>query len=208
MYNKVMLIGRLVADPTVRYSQQGTPVATFTLAVDRPGQNTTDFIDLVCFGRNAEIASRYLYKGRLVFVEGMLQVRSFEGNDGSRRRVYEVRVDSFRMLDRPERGAEQAAEPGMQPGMRAVEPPQAGMQPGAQQSFGAQEPAPQAGTYSYSTRQAPRQHTSQQPSAATTAPQQARPRPTHQPKQTPQPMYEFPQQMEDLSFDDIDNMPF
>jgi len=94
-FNKIMLIGRLVRDPELKYTPQGIPVAKFTLAVDRPyknqaGDTKTDFIDVVVWRALAQTCSQYLSKGRLVFVEGRLQVRSYEAQDGTKRKAYEV----------------------------------------------------------------------------------------------------------------------
>lgn len=106
MLNTVILIGRLVRDPEMRYTQGGVPVASFTVAVDRPfvnqqGQREADFIDVVTWRQLAETCHRHLAKGRLVAVEGRLQVRSFETQDGQRRRVAEVVARDVRFLDRP-----------------------------------------------------------------------------------------------------------
>ncbi|MCY0878138.1 MAG: single-stranded DNA-binding protein [Firmicutes bacterium] len=110
MLNRIVLIGRLTRDPEVRYTPQGVPVASFTLAVDRPftnqqGQRETDFIDCLAWRKLGETVGNHLTKGRLVAVEGRLQVRSYEAQDGSRRRVAEVVCDAVRFLDRPRDGA-------------------------------------------------------------------------------------------------------
>ena len=100
MYNHVVLVGRLVADPQKRFSSEGTTICTFTIAVDRPSSSgEADFIDIVSFGNLAEIASKYLEKGRLVLVEGRLRTRYWERNDGTRQKVYEVHARDIRMLD-------------------------------------------------------------------------------------------------------------
>lgn len=99
MYNKILLIGRVVNDPTLKYSQQGKAVASFSLAVER-SQEETDFFDIIAFDKQAEIASKYLTKGRLIMVEGRLQTRNFEAQDGTKRKIYEIIVDTFRMLDK------------------------------------------------------------------------------------------------------------
>jgi single-strand DNA-binding protein len=106
--NRIILIGRLVRDPELRYTPGGTAVATFTMAVDRPfgkqGERQADFIDIVVWQKQAEVCHRNLAKGRLVAVEGRLQVRSYEDNQGIRRRAAEVVADSVRFLDRPREG--------------------------------------------------------------------------------------------------------
>ncbi|PSR20143.1 MAG: single-stranded DNA-binding protein [Sulfobacillus acidophilus] len=109
MLNRIVLIGRLTRDPEMRYTPQGVPVASFSLAVDRPftnqqGQRETDFIDCVAWRKLGETVGNHLTKGRLVAVEGRLQVRSYEAQDGSRRRAAEVVCDSVRFLDRPRDG--------------------------------------------------------------------------------------------------------
>ena len=81
MYNRIILIGRLTRDPELRYVPSGAPVASFTLAVDRPfrdqqGNRETDFIDIVAWRKLAEQVSQYMSKGRMVAVEGRLQIRS------------------------------------------------------------------------------------------------------------------------------------
>jgi len=103
--NRIILIGRLTRDPELRYVPSGQPVASFTLAVDRPfvnqqGERATDFIDIVAWRRLAEQVTQHLNKGRLVAVEGRLQIRSYETQDGQKRKVAEVVADAVRFLDR------------------------------------------------------------------------------------------------------------
>ncbi len=109
MLNRIVLIGRLTRDPEMRYTPQGVPVASFSLAVDRPftnqqGEREADFIDCVAWRKLGETVGNHLTKGRLVAVEGRLQVRSYEAQDGSKRRAAEVICDSVRFLDRPRDG--------------------------------------------------------------------------------------------------------
>lgn len=108
MYNRIILIGRLTRDPELRYVPSGAPVASFTLAVDRPfrdqqGNRETDFIDIVAWRKLAEQVSQYMTKGRMVAVEGRLQIRSYETQDGQKRKVSEVVADGVRFLDRGDR---------------------------------------------------------------------------------------------------------
>src|SRR5437773_7565305 len=103
--NRIFLIGRLTRDPELRYVPSGHPVANFTLAVDRSfktsqGERETDFIDIVAWRKSAELATQYLSKGRLVAVEGRLQIRSYEAQEGTRRKVAEVVTDRIQFLDR------------------------------------------------------------------------------------------------------------
>ena len=105
MLNKVILIGRLVADPQLRYTQSGIAVTNFTLAVDRPfvtqgGEREADFIDIVTWRKLAEVCANHLSKGRLVAVEGRLQIRSYDDQNGVRRKASEIVADNVRFLDR------------------------------------------------------------------------------------------------------------
>ena len=96
MLNKVILIGRLVRDPELRYTPaEGVPVANFTIAVDRSfsnqkGEKEADFIRIVAWKKQAENCASYLGKGRLVAVEGRLQIRSYEDREGNKRIAAEV----------------------------------------------------------------------------------------------------------------------
>lgn len=106
MLNTVILIGRLTRDPEMRYTTSGIAVARFTLAVDRPfttqqGERETDFIDIVTWRKLAETCTNNLGKGRLVAVEGRLQIRSYETQDGQKRRAAEVVASGVRFLDWP-----------------------------------------------------------------------------------------------------------
>ena len=112
--NKVILIGRLTADPNLRYTQNGTPVTTFTLAVDKPfadkdGKRGADFIDIVAWRKLAEVVAQNITKGRLVAVEGRLQIRSYNDQNGIRRKAAEVIANEVKFLDRPKQ--EQTSEP-------------------------------------------------------------------------------------------------
>lgn len=114
MLNKVILIGRLTRDPELRYTPNGVAVAKFTVAADRPftnrqGEREADFIDIVVWQKLAETCANYLGKGRLVAVEGRLQIRSYEDSQGNKRRVAEVVAENVRFLDRPKEGSGAAA---------------------------------------------------------------------------------------------------
>lgn len=102
MLNRVVLIGRLTRDAELRYTPQGLAVASLGVAVDRikgKGDETVDFIELILWRRLAEALSDHLRKGRLVGVEGRLQVRKYEAKDGTKRKVSEVVVDGISFLD-------------------------------------------------------------------------------------------------------------
>ena len=104
--NKVMLIGRLGQDPEVRYTQSNTAVATLSLATserykDGNGeqQERTEWHRVVAWGRLAEICQQYLNKGSLIYVEGPLQTRSWEDNQGQKRYTTEIKALQMTMLD-------------------------------------------------------------------------------------------------------------
>ena len=107
MLNKVILIGRLATDPELRYTPSGKAVTSFRLAVDRwmapnaQGEKETDFIDIVAWEQSAEFAAHYLNKGRLVAVDGRLQIRHWVAQDGTKRRTAEVVASYLRSLERP-----------------------------------------------------------------------------------------------------------
>lgn len=101
MLNRIILIGRLTRDPELKYTTNGTAVATFSLAVNRKfNREETDFIDIVAWRGLAENAANYLSKGRLAAVEGRLQIRSYENKEGQKRKATEVVADDIRFLDR------------------------------------------------------------------------------------------------------------
>ena len=111
MFNEATLIGRLGADPEVRYTQNGTPVATFQLATnerwkDREGQSQerTEWHNIVLWGKLAEIANDYLRKGSPVYIEGRLQTRSWDDRDGNKRYTTEIVGTQMQMLGRAEGG--------------------------------------------------------------------------------------------------------
>lgn len=110
MLNRIVIIGRLTRDPELRSTSNGTPVATFTVAVDRTfsnnrGEKETDFIPVVVWRAQAETCGRYLSKGKMVAVDGRLQIRTYEANDGSKRTVAEVVAESVRFLSPKDGGS-------------------------------------------------------------------------------------------------------
>jgi single-strand DNA-binding protein len=113
MVNRVTLIGRLTADPEVRTTATGTQMANLRLATNEYGgkddsgarREHTEFHNLVLFGRQAEVAASYLRKGRMLYADGRLRHRSWDGSDGSKHHSTEVVVDTFQMLSaKPEEG--------------------------------------------------------------------------------------------------------
>lgn len=98
MLNICTLMGRLTRDPELRYTQSGTPVASFTLAVDddytgKDGNKTTQFIDCVAWRQTGEFVSKYFSKGSMAVVSGSLQLRDWTDRDGNKRRNAEVNVE-------------------------------------------------------------------------------------------------------------------
>lgn len=104
MLNRVILIGRLTKDPELRYTPAGVAVTQFTLAVDRSfttgqGEREADFVPIVTWRQLAENCANYLRKGRLAAVEGRIQVRNYDNNEGKRVYVTEVIADNVRFLE-------------------------------------------------------------------------------------------------------------
>ena len=101
MLNHITIMGRLTRDPELRYTQSQTPVASFTLAVDRDfgsrdgGEKQTDFIDCVAWRQTTEFVSKYFTKGSMAVVSGRLQIRDWTDRDGGKRRSAEVVVDNM-----------------------------------------------------------------------------------------------------------------
>ncbi len=103
------MIGRLTRDPELSYTTSGIARLRFSLAVERNyttagGERPVDFIDVVCWRQLAEHCHKYLRKGLMTAVVGRLEVRSFEGNDGLKRRIAEVVADEVRFLEWPKDG--------------------------------------------------------------------------------------------------------
>lgn len=100
MLNHIVVMGRLTRDPELRYTQSQTPVASFTVAVDRDfssretGERQADFIDCVAWRNTAEFVSKYFQKGSMAAVSGRLQIRDWTDRDGGKRRSAEIVVDN------------------------------------------------------------------------------------------------------------------
>lgn len=106
MVNKVILIGRLGKDPDVRYTPEGTMVTNFNLATDEQWRDKngekvqrTEWHKIVTWGKLAEICGNYLVKGKLVFIEGRIQTRSWEDKEGNKRFTTEIIASNMQMLD-------------------------------------------------------------------------------------------------------------
>ncbi|HEL9443879.1 TPA: single-stranded DNA-binding protein [Listeria monocytogenes] len=111
MMNRVVLVGRLTKDPDLRYTPAGAAVATFTLAVNRPfknaqGEQEADFIQCVVWRKPAENVANFLKKGSMAGVDGRVQTRNYEDNDGKRVFVTEVVAESVQFLDPKNNNAE------------------------------------------------------------------------------------------------------
>ena len=141
MINRAVLTGRLTRDPELRYTTSGTAVVSFTLAVDRQfrnqnGDRDADFVNCVIWRKSAENFSNFTHKGSLVGVEGRIQTRNYENQQGNRVYVTEVVVDNFALLEpRQNGGMNQGGQ--QQPFNNGSNQPFAG-QP--QQQFGGNQP--------------------------------------------------------------------
>jgi single-strand DNA-binding protein len=118
MINRAVLTGRLTRDPELRYTTSGTAVVSFTLAVDRQfrnqnGERDADFINCVIWRKSAENFSNFTHKGSLVGIEGRIQTRNYENQQGNRVYVTEVVVDNFALLEPRQNGG--AGRNGQQP---------------------------------------------------------------------------------------------
>lgn len=110
--NKVIIVGHLAKDVEVRYTQSGKCVASFTVAVNRFGQqNQADFIPVVAWEKLAEICGNNLTKGRKVLVEGRLQIRTYDAADGQKRRVAEVIAQNVEFLGSKNQGSANTEQP-------------------------------------------------------------------------------------------------
>ena len=114
--NKAILIGNLANDPESRITSSGIPTCKFQLAVQRrysnqQGAREVDFLPIVCWRATAELCSKYLSKGRKVAVEGSIQTRSYDAQDGSKRYVTEIIADNVEFLSSREESAAPTAQP-------------------------------------------------------------------------------------------------
>jgi single-strand DNA-binding protein len=127
--NKVILVGRVGQDPELRYTADGTPVATFSLATsekfkqrDGSSKEATEWHRLVAWRKLGEVAGQYVKKGSLLYIEGKIQSREYDGRDGVKRRTTDIVVNNLQMLGgsgnaaQGGRPAGSAGSPGRQPG--------------------------------------------------------------------------------------------
>ncbi|VAV85826.1 Single-stranded DNA-binding protein [hydrothermal vent metagenome] len=117
--NKVILVGRLGADPEIRYTPSGAAVANFTLATsenwkDKDGnkQEKTEWHKIVVFAKLAEICGQYLNKGKQIYIEGRIQTRSWEDREGNKKYTTEIVANQMQMLGSPGQNQQQAAPAG------------------------------------------------------------------------------------------------
>lgn len=183
--NKVILVGNLGADPEIRYTQNSIAIANLSVATSETWKDkqtgeqreNTEWHRLVCYRRLAEIAGEYLRKGSKVYIEGKLQTRKWQGQDGKDNYTTEIIVNDLQMLDgrnqsNQQGGQQQAPAPQQQA-------PQQNVQGQGQQ--GGQQQAPQQQGFQNQGQQAPQQGGQQQAPAPQQAPQQQggqRPNPT------------------------------
>ena len=104
MINNVVLVGRLANDPEMKYTPSGMPVTTFRLAVDRgrkseSGESQTDWLNVVCFQKTAEFVAQYMDKGAMIGLEGRVQSRTWEGQDGRRNYAVEIVANRVHFLE-------------------------------------------------------------------------------------------------------------
>ena len=114
MLNKIFIMGRLTRDPELRRTQSGTPVTSFSLAVDRDfksqsGEKETDFVDIVAWRSTADFVSKFFTKGRMAVVEGRLQIRDWKDKDGNNRRSAEVVAEHVYFGDSKQRSESDTA---------------------------------------------------------------------------------------------------
>jgi len=100
-YNKVILVGRLTKDPEIKYTPSGAQLAKFGLAVNRvrSKNDETDFFNVVAWQKLAEICGQYLKKGRLVLIEGEIQTRTYETQEGQKRKAFDIVARNMQMLE-------------------------------------------------------------------------------------------------------------
>jgi single-strand DNA-binding protein len=121
MINKVILLGRVGQDPESRFTADGTPVTSFSVATSDYKKNAdgskgekTEWHKIVCWRKLAEIASQYVRKGSLVYVEGSIQSSEYEGRDGQKRKNYNIVANNFKMVG-PKPGSQSQGDPDFPP---------------------------------------------------------------------------------------------
>ena len=129
MLNKVILMGRLTADPEVRQTPNGISVLSFSIAVDRnysKAEKKTDFINLVAWRQTAEFIGRFFTKGQMIAVEGSIQTRNYEDKTGAKRTAFEVVVDQAHFTGGKSENPVRTTQPSYQQPPKFEEPAQNG----------------------------------------------------------------------------------
>lgn len=108
--NKTILSGRLVRDPEVRITPSEKTVCNFTLAVDRFAKTGTDFINIIVWGKTAELCGNSLQKGHRLLVEGQLQIRDYVAKDGTKKYVTEVVCNNVEFIEKKEHTEEKTMQ--------------------------------------------------------------------------------------------------
>ncbi|MDQ0158372.1 single-stranded DNA-binding protein [Alkalibacillus salilacus] len=150
MLNRTVLVGRLTKDPELRYTANGVAVANFTLAVNRPfsnqqGEREADFINCVIWRKQAENLASYMGKGSMVGVDGRIQTRSFDNQEGKRIFMTEVVAESVQFLEsRNSNQGKQGGQPG-NTSNQAQQSNQGGYQPQQQSQSKEQNPFEDSG---------------------------------------------------------------
>jgi len=124
--NRIILMGRLTREPEVKVTSSDKTTTTFGLAVDRPfknreGKTEADFINIVTWNKTAEVAGNYLHKGERCLVEGRLQIRSFDGNDGKKHYMTEVVADRMEFIEKKGSGSPSAGQEKPNPAKQGFE---------------------------------------------------------------------------------------
>lgn len=120
MLNRIILMGRLAADPELRTTQSGVSVASFRIGVARDyDREQTDWINVVAWRQTAEFVSKYFFKGSLITLEGSLQSRQYQDRDGNNRTAYEVQADHVWFAE--SKGAKAAEKPDVEPDLEEYE---------------------------------------------------------------------------------------
>lgn len=193
-FNKVMLIGRLTRDPELRYTSGGLAMVNFSIAVDRPfkdqatGERKTDFFRCKAWRQKAEFVSNYVQKGRLVAVDGRIEMNEYVGQDGTKKYSTDIVADNVELLDGNRDGAGEAAPAGSFNG---------GGQRGGQSDDG-------GGYFPDEEAPAPRRAAPPQPAAARPAPRPAAPAPAARPAARPAAARPAEPAYTDDDFDDSD----
>ena len=153
MLNRVILMGRITQDLELKTTASGISVTSFSIAVDRNyvkqgEERQTDFINIVCWRKQAEFVCRYFEKGSMIALEGQIQTRTYQAKDGSNRYVTEVVADSVSFTGEKR----EQSHNGYQPNVQYQQPPQQSYQQPPQQSY-QQPPQPQYQTPQYQQQQ-------------------------------------------------------